>query len=203
MSQLQQHRSLVLASGSPRRRDILQQLGVQFRVEVSGIDESMLPEEKPAEHVQRLAREKGREVCDRLRAATDKPCVLSADTIVLLDDVVYGKPTDDADALRMLRKLSGRTHRVLTGLALCDAAGSFSEVSVHTTEVSFCELDDATMRGYVASGEARDKAGAYAIQGLGTGLVRAISGSYTNVVGMPAAETIELLRRAGVLTSWP
>ena len=203
MSQLQQHRSLVLASGSPRRREILTQLGVSFRVEVSGIDESMLPGEAPAAHVQRLAREKGLEVCERLRGQQEEPCVLSADTIVLLDDVVYGKPKDDEDALRMLRKLSGRTHQVLTGMALCDAAGSFSEVAVYTTEVSFCELDEATMRGYVASGEARDKAGAYAIQGLGTGLVRAINGSYTNVVGMPAAETIELLRRAGVLSSWP
>ena len=203
MSQLQQHRSLVLASGSPRRRDILEQLGVKFRVEVSGIDESMLAGEKPAEHVQRLAREKGLEVRDRLQGAADRPCVLSADTIVLLDDVVYGKPKDDDDAQRMLRKLSGRMHHVLTGLALCDAAGSFSDVSLHTTEVNFRALDEATVRGYVASGEARDKAGAYAIQGLGTGLVRAISGSYTNVVGMPAVETLELLQRAGVLTSWP
>jgi septum formation protein len=203
VSQVQQQRSLVLASGSPRRRDILQQLGVRFRVDVSGIDESMLPGEQPAEHVQRLAREKGLEVRARSSAAPDQPCVLSADTIVLLDNVVYGKPTDDEDALRMLRKLSGRTHHVLTGLALCDAAGSFEEVSVHTTAVTFRELPETTMRGYVASGEARDKAGAYAIQGLGTGLVREISGSYTNVVGMPAAETLELLFRAGILSSWP
>ncbi|HET8933530.1 MAG TPA: Maf family protein [Polyangiales bacterium] len=200
---LQQQRSLVLASGSPRRRDILEQLGVQFRVDVSGIDESLLPGETPPEHVQRLARDKGLAVRARLQHAADKPCVLSADTIVLLDDVVYGKPADDDDALRMLRKLSGRTHHVLTGLALCDAAGSFSEVAVHTTAVTFRELSEATLRGYVTSGEARDKAGAYAIQGLGTGLVRAISGSYTNVVGMPAVETLELLGRAGVLASWP
>lgn len=202
MSQ-QQQRSLVLASGSPRRREILQQLGVSFRVEVSGVDERLLPGEQPAEHVQRLARDKGLEVRGRLQAAADKPCVLSADTIVLLDGVVYGKPIDDEDALRMLRLLSGRTHDVLTGLALCDAASSFSEVAVHTTAVTFRELSEATMRGYVASGEARDKAGAYAIQGLGTGLVRSISGSYTNVVGMPAVETLELLGRAGVVASWP
>ena len=203
MSQLSQQRSLVLASGSPRRRDILEQLGVQFRVDVSGIDESLLPGETPRDHVQRLARDKGLAVRARLQNVADKPCVLSADTIVLLDDVVYGKPADDDDALRMLSKLSGRTHHVLTGLALCDAAGSFNEVAVHTTAVTFRELPEATLRGYVASGEARDKAGAYAIQGLGTGLVRAISGSYTNVVGMPAVETLELLGRAGVLASWP
>jgi septum formation protein len=193
----------VLASGSPRRREILQQLGVRFRVDVSGIDERMLPGEKPAEHVQRLARDKGLEVKARSSGAADRPCILSADTIVLLDDEVYGKPADDEDALRMLRRLSGRTHHVLTGLALCDVAGSFAEVSVFTTAVTFRELPEVTMRGYVASGEARDKAGSYAIQGLGAGLVRAISGSYTNVVGMPAVETLELLGRSGVLSSWP
>jgi septum formation protein len=193
----------VLASGSPRRREILQQLGVRFRVEVSGIDERMLPGETPAEQVQRLARDKGLEVRARLSDSDDRPCILSADTIVLLDDEVYGKPADDEDALRMLRRLSGRTHQVLTGLALCDVAGSFAEVSVFTTAVTFRELPEVTMRGYVASGEARDKAGSYAIQGLGAGLVRAISGSYTNVVGMPAVETLELLGRSGVLSSWP
>lgn len=203
MDQLQQHRSVVLASGSPRRREILQQLGVRFRVEVSGIDERMLPGETPGAHVQRLARDKGFEVRARLQADADAPCVLSADTVVVLDDVVYGKPSDDEDALRMLRLLSGRTHRVLTGLALCDAAGSFSEVAVYTTEVTFRALSEASMRGYIATGDARDKAGSYAIQGLGAGLVRAISGSYTNVVGMPAVETLELLERAGVFSSWP
>jgi septum formation protein len=203
VSELQQLRSLVLASGSPRRREILEQLGVRFRVDVSGIDETLLPGETPRAHVQRLARDKGLAVRDRLQGAADAPCVLSADTIVWLNDVVYGKPTDDSDALRMLRMLSGRTHQVLTGLALCDAAGSFAEVAVHTTAVTFCELSEHTMRRYIASGEARDKAGSYAIQGLGTGMVRAIDGSYTNVVGMPAAETIELLQRAGVLASWP
>jgi septum formation protein len=203
VTQLQQQRSLVLASGSPRRRDILGQLSVSFRVEVSGIDESLLPGESPAEHVQRLARDKGREVRDRLASAPDRPCVLSADTVVLLDGVVFGKPSDDADALRMLGLLSGRTHQVLTGLALCEVGGSFDEVAVHTTAVTFRPLDERTIRGYVASGEARDKAGAYAIQGLGTGLVRSIEGSYTNVVGMPAVETLELLQRAGVLASWP
>lgn len=203
MGTLQQERSLVLASASPRRRELLTQLGMQFRVEPSGMDESMLPGEGPQAHVERLAREKGRQVRDRLQGAQDWPCVLSADTVVLLDGVVYGKPSDDADALRMLRNLSGRTHRVLTGLALCEVGGPFAESMVLTTEVTFRTLDEATMRGYVASGEARDKAGSYAIQGLGTGLVRAIAGSYTNVVGMPAVETLELLQRAGVLRSWP
>jgi len=206
--QLQQEYRLVLASGSPRRREILEQLGVRFRVEVSGIDERMLPDEDPLNHVQRLARDKGREVRDRLcrsPASTAQPelWVLSADTVVVIDGCVFGKPADADDALRMLRTLSGRTHQVLTGLALCNGSQRFDEVSVHTTEVSFRALDEGTMSGYVASGEAHDKAGAYAIQGLGSGLVRAISGSYTNVVGMPAVETLELLLRSGALPSWP
>ena len=203
MGNLQQERSLVLASASPRRREILGQLGVQFRVEASGMDERMLPGELPEAHVERLAREKGQNVRERLQHAADRPCVLSADTVVVLDGVVYGKPLDDADALRMLANLSGRTHRVLTGVALCEVGGPHAESLVLTTEVTFRSLDDALMRGYVASGEARDKAGSYAIQGLGTGLVRSLSGSYTNVVGMPAAETLEMLQRAGVLRSWP
>ena len=203
MGTLQQERSLVLASASPRRREILGQLGLTFRVEPSGMDESLLPDEGPQAHVERLAREKGLQVRERLQDAVDRPCVLSADTIVLLDGVVYGKPVDDADALRMLRNLSGRTHQVLTGIALCEVGGAFRESAVLTTDVTFRTLDEATLRGYVASGEARDKAGSYAIQGLGTGLVRGIRGSYTNVVGLPAAETLELLQRAGVLRSWP
>jgi septum formation protein len=201
--QAQQERSLVLASASPRRREILGQLGVSFRVEPSGMDESMLPGELPEAHVVRLAQDKGRQVRERLRDDRERPCVLSADTVVVLDDVVYGKPADDAEALRMLQCLSGRTHRVLTGLALCEVGGSFEQSLVLATEVTFRVLDEATLRGYVASGEARDKAGSYAIQGLGAGLVRGISGSYTNVVGLPAAETVELLARAGVLRSWP
>jgi septum formation protein len=203
VGQVQQERSLVLASASPRRREILSQLGVQFRVEPSGMDERMLPGELAHEHVVRLARDKGRQVLQRLQAAPDRPCVLSADTVVVLDGQVYGKPVDEADALRMLRNLSGRTHRVLTGLAACEVGGGFEDSLVLTTEVTFRDLDELTLRGYAASGEAHDKAGSYAIQGLGAGLVRAISGSYTNVVGLPAAETVELLQRAGVLRCWP
>lgn len=203
MAQAQQVRGLVLASASPRRREILGQLGVTFRIEPSGMDESMLPGELPEAHVVRLAQDKGRQVRERLRDAPERPCVLSADTVVVLDGVVYGKPADDAEALRMLQSLSGRTHRVLTGLALCEVGGPFEQSLVLATEVTFRALDQATLHGYVASGEARDKAGSYAIQGLGAGLVRGIAGSYTNVVGLPAAETLELLGRAGVLRSWP
>ena len=203
MTQSKQVRALVLASASPRRRDILEQLGVEFRVEPSGIDETALPAETPEQHVLRLARDKAAEVRARLQHDVQRPCVLAADTIVLIDGVVFGKPRDDADALRMLQTLSGRTHRVLTGLCVCEVGGDHHEARLFTTDVTFRHLDDATARGYIDSGEARDKAGAYAIQGLGAGLVRAIAGSYTNVVGMPAAETLDMLFEAGVLRSWP
>lgn len=198
-----QARSLVLASESPRRREILSQLGVAFRIIPSGIDESALPAEPPDAHVQRLAIEKGREVRARLQADVERPYVLSADTVVVLDEQIYGKPSDDAEALRMLRSLAGRTHRVLTALALCEVGSEYADSVLLTTEVTFRALDDDALRRYISSGEARDKAGSYAIQGLGAGLVRAITGSYTNVVGLPAAETLELLSRAGVLRSWP
>lgn len=203
MTQSKQQRALVLASASPRRRDILGQLGVEFSVVPSGIDERLFPDELPDQHVTRLAREKALEVRGRLASEASRPCVLAADTIVVIDGEVFGKPLHDDDALRMLRRLSGRTHRVLTALSLCEVGGDCSEAWLQTTEVTFCELNDASLRAYIASGEARDKAGSYAIQGLGAGIVRSIAGSYTNVVGMPAAETLEMLLRAGVLRSWP
>ena len=198
-----QTRALVLASASPRRREILGQLGVTFRVVPSGIDESMHPGETPERHVQRLAREKASEVRRRLCDDPTRPIVLAADTIVLIDGQVLGKPQDDVDALRMLQLLSGRVHRVLTALAVCEVAGPHEAAALFSTEVRFRELDASSAAAYVASGEGRDKAGSYAIQGLGAGLVQGIAGSYTNVVGMPAAETIDLLRDAGVLASWP
>jgi septum formation protein len=198
----QQH-ALILASASPRRRSILSQLGIEFRVDPSGIDELRLNGESPAAHVQRLAAEKAREVCRRSADDPARPFVLAADTSVVVDDEVFGKPSDDADALRMLLCLSGRTHRVFTAMFLGQVGSAVEHALLLATEVTFRRLDEAALRRYVASGEARDKAGAYAIQGLGAGLVRAISGSYTNVVGMPAAETLELLERAAVLRSWP
>jgi septum formation protein len=203
MNELKQSRGLVLASASPRRREILGQLGVAFRVIPSGIDERLLDGESPEAHVQRLAREKAAEVRQRLEAEATQPVVLAADTIVLIDTLVLGKPQDDADGLRMLQLLSGRTHRVLTALALCEVGGAFRHAALFATDVTFRALDEQSAAAYVASGEGRDKAGSYAIQGLGAGLVLRIAGSYTNVVGMPAAETIDLLKLAGVLAAWP
>lgn len=198
-----QQRALVLASASPRRKEILGQLGVAFRIVPSGIDEAMLEREPPEAHVQRLAIEKSEEVQRRLAADPERPFVLAADTVVVIDGEVLGKPSDDDEAMRMLLALSGRTHRVLTALSLREVAGSYRDALLLQTEVTFRGLDEAAARGYLASGEGRDKAGSYAIQGLGAGLVLAIAGSYTNVVGLPAVETLDMLVRAGVLWSWP
>jgi septum formation protein len=197
-----QNKPLVLASASPRRKQILEQLGLAFRVIPSGFDETLLEGETPATHVERLARGKAAEIVARLASTGEAACVLAADTIVVLDTEILGKPRDDQDAVRMLLGLSGRAHRVSTGVALC-VPGVEPLSAVFETEVQFRELSPANAAAYVESGEGRDKAGSYAIQGLGAGLVREIRGSYTNVVGLPAAETLDLLLRAGVIEGWP
>jgi septum formation protein len=200
---VEQNRALILASASPRRREILGQLGVAFRVEPSGIDETLLPGETPGVHVRRLAAEKAVEVAHRWSGDRARPLVLAADTIVLIEGEVLGKPRDDVDAVRMLGLLAGRTHEVITALAVREIDGGYADDLALTTAVEFRELDAPTLQAYVASGEGRDKAGSYAIQGLGAGLVRAINGSYTNVVGMPAVETLQALMRAGIVERWP
>jgi septum formation protein len=193
----------VLASASPRRKDILEQLGLSFRVIPSGFDETLLPGETPEQHVERLARGKAAEIARRLADDPERPCVLAADTVVVIDRLILGKPADDDDALRMLGLLAGRVHRVLTGFAITDAGAISGESAVVATDVTFRPLASDDLRAYIASGEGRDKAGSYAIQGLGAGLVSQIEGSYTNVVGLPAVETVDALKRAGVLERWP
>lgn len=169
----------------------------------SGIDELALPGETAEQQVRRFATEKARDVQAKLAEDGDRPLVLAADTLVVIDDRVLGKPRDDADAQRMLCCLAGRTHRVMTALSLCEVGGPHREDFVLVTSVRFRAFDAAVARAYVASGEGRDKAGSYAIQGLGAGLVAAIDGSYTNVVGLPAVETLEMLARARLLKEWP
>ena len=200
----EQRQELVLASASPRRRDILGQLGLTFSVIESGVDEPPPDGGPPELYARGLAERKARAVADRLRARRSTAFVLAADTIVVADASVLNKPEDDDDALRMLRLLRGRKHDVITALALrrADDAGFLRAIAVRST-VEFRALDDETVRRYVASGEGRDKAGSYAVQGLGAGLVRAIFGSYSNVVGLPACETLELLLEAGALGAWP
>lgn len=188
--------SLILASGSPRRQAFLRLLGIEFEVASPDIDESQLADESPIEYVERLAREKCEITVERIRERSISNAVLAADTTVELDGEVLGKPDDDADAAVMLRRLSGRTHRVHTGIAVWSSPAIVTQVV--TTDVTFVELSDDDIAWYVATGEPRGKAGAYGIQGAAGAFVRSISGAPSNVAGLPLAETRALLRSAGV-----
>ena len=187
--------SLVLASASPRRRELLGQIGLEPTVQPASIDESPLPDEAPCAYVLRLAQSKAKAVAAQLQG---NDVVLAADTIVALEDHLLGKPQDAADAHNMLRQLAGRSHRVLTGVAVCHPGRGFCLAEVEITEVFFEELTDQAIEHYIASGEPDDKAGAYAIQGLGAVFVKRIEGNYSNVVGLPLPLTCRLLRRAGL-----
>ncbi|MDQ3034366.1 MAG: Maf family protein [Myxococcota bacterium] len=192
---------LVLASASPRRREILTTLGIALEVRPSGADESRLEAEAPAEYARRIAGVKALEIAS---AADGGSWVLGADTIVVVDGEVLGKPGDDVAAGRgMLRMLAGRWHEVTTGVALCRAGRGLVQTIAVTTRVRFRPLSEMVVERYVASGEGQDKAGGYAVQGIASGFVAAIEGSYSNVVGLPAAETIELLERHGAIAEWP
>lgn len=194
-------RPLVLASASPRRREILTRLGLTFSVHAADLDETQQEGESPVAYVARLAEEKARAIA---RLCGQEPrAVLGADTTVVLDDEVLNKPLDAADSERMLRALRGREHTVHTAVALLLWPEDQLRVITVSTRVRFRAFSDATLRGYVASGEGRDKAGSYGIQDLGAALVSELAGSYTNVVGLPAAQTIELLEALGLLGAWP
>jgi len=186
---------LVLASASPRRRELLETLGVVFTCDPAAVDETPLPGESPAEYVARVARAKALAVRAR---HTGRCAVLAADTAVVLGGRIFGKPADRAEALAMLRRLSGQVHRVLTAVAVYGPG--IARLQSVATEVTFTGLSEAAREAYVDSGECCDKAGAYAIQGLGGAFVRSIRGSYSNVVGLPLAETRALLQAAGVPT---
>jgi len=184
---------LVLASASPRRRELLALLGLEFSVRPVDLDERALAGEAPAAHVRRLAREKA------AAAAGEGELVLAADTVVAVDGEILGKPSDAAEARRMLARLSGRTHEVFTGVALRQGGAAPREaVAVARTAVRFAALTGAEIDWYVASGEPFDKAGAYAIQGLGALLVEEIEGNYTNVVGLPLPATRRLFGELGL-----
>ena len=178
---------LILASGSPRRRDFLAELGLAFEVRVTDIDETPHPGEQPAAFVARLAEEKAHGV------NLPDAWVLGADTAVVVDGEILGKPGDASEACAMLMRLSGRWHEVWTGFSLChQSTGEVCTKSV-CTRVRFIPLTPELCRAYVRTGEPLDKAGAYGIQGKGCFLVPEISGSYTNVVGLPMAEVLEAL----------
>jgi septum formation protein len=192
-----------LASGSPRRRELLQQIGISFRVIAAAVDETALPGEAPMAYVARLALAKADagwtskiNTPDGARIHLATP-VLAADTAVVLDGNILGKPADRADGENMLRQLSGRTHEVLTAIALRTADGLLSRVS--RSEVTFRHIAAAEARAYWESGEPSDKAGAYAIQGRAAVFIADLRGSYSGVMGLPLFETAELLSQSGLL----
>ena len=180
--------SLYLASGSPRRRELLTQLGLQFERLITDVEEQRQPEEAAEVYVRRLALDKAR--AGVAVAPQDLP-VLGADTIVVLNNEVLEKPRDAAHAAQMLSQLSGQTHQVMTAVALADSARELD--CLVTTDVTFRNITAEEISHYIASGEPMDKAGAYGIQGLGGNFVRKINGSYHAVVGLPLVETNELL----------
>jgi septum formation protein len=209
---------LILASASPRRAELLTAAGFTFEVCPSDVDESVRPGEGPRDYVMRLAREKAARAFEMIAGPADCPAeagrstgpepgpqrgtggppddvlIIAADTAVIVDGRILGKPADDADAARMLRLLSGRPHTVLTGVG---ARGRrFEQVVVEETLVQFVPLTDEQVAWYVGTGEGRDKAGGYAIQGLASRFIPRIEGSYTNVVGLPVAAVGELIRAA-------
>ena len=189
---------LVLASASPRRRELLTQAGFSFDVRPAHIPEDPHEDEDPIAYVTRLAREKAEVVYRELSAdggADGTLVVLGADTTVTLDNHILGKPEDAADAARMLRMLSGRSHHVITGVAVVTARGA--EVAAEVTAVRFLTLTDAEIADYVATGEPMDKAGAYAIQGIASRWVERIDGCYFNVVGLPVPRVYRMLRTLG------
>ncbi len=187
----------ILASGSPRRKEILEELGYQFEIKTGDYDESTVALDDPKEGVQKLALGKA------LAAVQQPGLYLGSDTVVVLDGVVMGKPSDEQDAFRMLRSLSGRTHEVCTGVALVtvgeDGTVEHTETFVEATEVMFFELTDEEIDRYIRTGEPMDKAGAYGIQGLGRVLVEGIRGDYETVVGLPAARVYRALREHDVV----
>ncbi len=185
---------LCLASASPRRRELLAQIGVAHDIEPAEVDEERRPGEPPREYVLRLAREKALSV--RSRRPAEQP-VLAADTAVVLGESVFGKPRDRQDALEMLAALGGRTHEVLTAVAL--AAGGAVATALSVSAVRMRALTQAERAAYWASGEPSDKAGAYAIQGLGAVFVESLNGSYSGVMGLPLFETAQLLAAAGIV----
>ena len=188
---------LILASASPRRRELLTQLGVAYSCDPADIDETILAGETPQDYVRRMAQEKAATVAARY--PTPEYAVLAADTTVVVEGDVLGKPRDHFHGLAMLARLSGRQHSVLTAVCLHSASGLSCELV--ETQVEFAQLNREICEAYLATDEPWDKAGGYGIQGLGGAFVRAIHGSYSNVVGLPLCETWQLLASSGIETA--
>lgn len=190
---------LTLASASPRRRELLTTLGLSFDVRPADVDESVLPGEAPSAYVRRMAETK---LSAALAGAAGEAFVLASDTVVVLGGRILGKPVDDEEGVAMIRALAARTHEVRTAVALGRRGEALSLVEV-LTSVVFRAIDEDEARRYVATGEGRDKAGGYAVQGRAGAFVTRLDGSYSNVVGLPLAETLEMLRAHGVVGAWP
>jgi len=187
---------LILASESPRRYELLKQVGLDFEVVPSNVSEDFVQAESPRDHVIRLAEAKAREVANQYPDGW----VVAADTIVCINGSILGKPKGREEAVEMLRRLSGREHRVWTGFFVCHSERGESDKEVVQTAVRVKPLTSAEIEWYVQTGEPLDKAGGYAIQGIGSFMVESIQGSYTNVVGLPLCELIQMLTRLGAIT---
>ena len=188
-------KQLILASGSPRRHEILTNLGVQFTSLSPDIDENIIDNERPTDYVSRLAREKCKSVFAR---SAQQVVVLGSDTSILIDQKILTKPSCEDHSVEMLMSLSGKWHQVLTAVAVMD--NQTMEQILVSSDVEFCQLNEAMCRTYWRTGEPADKAGSYAIQGIGSRFVRQIQGSYTAIVGLPAMQTAQLLERFAVDT---
>lgn len=189
------NRKLVLASASPRRQELLEMLGIDLIVEPSGIDESYRPGESAREHALRLSLEKARDVAEKYPGLW----VLGADTIVVVDSEVLGKPDGKEDARQMLLKLSGREHVVITAFALVFRQTGMEYSQAVESRVTFNPLEEDELQWYLDTGEPYDKAGAYAVQGRAAAFIKEICGSHTNVIGLPLSEVVEALRKTGAM----
>jgi len=185
---------IVLASNSPRRKELMRQVGMTFTSSPAHIDESILPGEKPEEYVVRVATNKAQVASKRV----GKGVVVAADTVVVLEDTILGKPVDEQDAIRMLSMLSGKMHRVVTAISVMDAGTGKTLTRTSVTKVWFKKLTENEIRYYVSTGEPLDKAGAYGIQEKGALLVDRIEGCYFNVVGLPMSLLDEMLKTFGI-----
>ncbi|MDD2510171.1 MAG: Maf family protein [Syntrophomonas sp.] len=188
------HKGIILASASPRRQDLLDALGVKYKAVPAKVEEQFFPGELPRKTAERIAREKAEAVARDF----DNGLVLAADTIVVCDGKLLGKPHDEDDAFHKLSCLSGKSHEVITAVCLQNIDKAESEVASEVTRVYFRSLSAAEIKAYIASGEAMDKAGAYGIQGLGSVFVERIDGCYFNVVGLPVSRVYEMLARQGI-----
>lgn len=193
-------RRIILASGSPRRVDLLEKLGLAFVTVASTLEEVVEPGLRPEDVATSLASQKALEVSSRLKT-DDEPegiLILGADTVVVVDDQILGKPVNVGDARRMLKLLSGRCHQVITGVSLVLMPESAVEEGFESSKVFFRDVDQAEIDSYIVTGEPMDKAGAYALQGIGSAFVDRIEGCYTNVIGLPVPLVVGMLRSRGV-----